>query len=70
VLQAAPAVKECGFQMQENVNFSEVVTYEDKVALISFDEKDKMGVIVKSPALAKTFRVLFAGVWKMADAFS
>jgi hypothetical protein len=66
VLQAAPAVKRCGFTMHENMSFCEMVTYQDKVALIAFDERDKMGVLIKSPLLAHTFRVLFDGAWHIA----
>ncbi|KKT35213.1 MAG: Transcriptional regulator, TrmB [Parcubacteria group bacterium GW2011_GWA2_44_12] len=66
IAEFAPVFKELPFE--EASDFSEVVTYEDKVALISFDQKEKMGVIIKSPILAKSFRALFDGVWKMAHA--
>lgn len=43
---------------------TEIMTYGDKVALISFQAKEMVGVLIESQAIAKSMRAIFSIVWK------
>ena len=65
IAESAPVFKELPFE--EASDFSEVVTYEDKVALISYRE-NFLGVIIESKEINQMQRAAFELMWSALEA--
>ena len=45
----------------------EINLYDDKIAIVMFDQKHPLGIIIKNEIISKAFREIFNYIWKTGD---